>query len=441
MAIKLDNFVNVNIKYHLSSQLAGNRETVVLFQSIDNKIKDTTFSSLSELKKKTSVKEGDMLYYYAYTFFANGGIKLRIIYLEATGSVYTHFANFSIDKEVDEDNYNTKKSTLYVIDTTNKQFKLVDQTASYSANITYYDKTETSIKDYTQNELEGAIKALDMEYIVIASTGSFTTMNTVAFNINKETDTTQTQIWKKKLITCMPTSATVNDLPKDDNIGDGLIIKYGILGVEMTIGAYLSKINIDYANSVQDYDYTSEKVQYSYQPNPSTTDTITVGEFYTDNELVAELMEANVNVDGELVGAVRNLGGNQLNGNDIVNHYMLILLNQTLTERLVSLLSKKVKYNATGLSLIGAEISRELQRYLNNGYLTTDKCWTEDDLEYQGITIISKNTPLKTGYKYVILPFSVLSPEDLAAHKLPPIYILVADSYGIRKINVVGEIF
>ena len=199
MAIKLDNFVNVNIKYQLSSQLAVNRETLVLFQSIDNKITDATFSSLSELKKKTSVKEGDMLYYYAYTFFANGGIKLRIIYLEATGSVYTHFANFSIDKEVDEDNYNTKKSTLYVIDTTNKQFKLVDQDASYSANITYYDRTEISIKDYTQDELEGAIKALDMEYIVIASTGSFTTMNTVAFNINKETDTTQTQIWKKKL--------------------------------------------------------------------------------------------------------------------------------------------------------------------------------------------------------------------------------------------------
>ena len=206
----------------------------------------------------------------------------------------------------------------------------------------------------------------------------------------------------------------------------------------MTIGAYLSQINIDYANSVQDYDYTTEKITYEYK---LSNETKVIGKVYDNNELVTSLMKSNINVDGTLVGATRNLGGNQLDGRDLVNEYMLIVLNQTLTERLVLLLTKKIKYNSTGLSLIGAEISRELNRYLTNGFLTTDKSWTEEDLVYKNITIITKNTPLKTGFKYVVLPLSVLSSEELAEHKLPPIYVLVADSYSIRKINVVGEVF
>ena len=68
------------------------------------------------------------------------------------------------------------------------------------------------------------------------------------------------------------------------------------------------------------------------------------------------------NIDCYLENAVRNLGGNDMKGYNLINTYTLILLNQTLTERLVGLLVNKIKYNSTGLTMIGTTIAKELGR-------------------------------------------------------------------------------
>lgn len=203
-------------------------------------------------------------------------------------------------------------------------------------------------------------------------------------------------------------------------------------GIEMSIAGYLTNIDINRYDSVQDYAFTQEDFN-----EKTILPYITVN----DNELAKSLLSVNVNFIGELINKSRNLGGNDSNGNSVINMFMLICLHQTLAEKLTSLLITKIKYNQTGLSQISAVLNKELQKYVDNGYLTTNKTWVNDDLYYKGTLVIKKNTPLSLGYRYVILPFSSLDPEEVKNKELPDIYILIADSYGIRKIDVFGRTY
>lgn len=198
------------------------------------------------------------------------------------------------------------------------------------------------------------------------------------------------------------------------------------LGAEMTIAAYLTAINFYRQNTVKDYAFTSENI---------------VAEDVTDSDF-GTLQDNNYNVDVAIGDIPRNLGGNDADGADTVNDYSRIVLTQTVTERLIDLLTQKISGN-TGISQIYSVIVEELERYRNSGYLTTDKTWTDEDfsITYGGETydIIAKGTALTTGYLVRILPLSSLTDADKAAHKAPPVYIILADQYGIRKITINGE--
>lgn len=218
------------------------------------------------------------------------------------------------------------------------------------------------------------------------------------------------------------------DAAKDCKAINNFAVKVSkIPGAEMTIAAYLTRLAIYGTDSIQDYAFTSEKI---------------VAEKSDDNVLGAVLTN-NMNVDMSLANAIRNLGGNLTNGLDLVNQYVLIVLQQTVTDRLVNLLAQKVK-GQTGVSAIYTTIAGELGRYVTNGYLTTDKIWTEDTktISYNGQTyeLIAKNTPLVLGYHITVLPMSSLTDADKAAHKCPPVYIFLAESYGIRSITINGEV-
>ena len=200
-----------------------------------------------------------------------------------------------------------------------------------------------------------------------------------------------------------------------------------VQGAEMTIAAYLTKINVYGVDTVYDYAFTQEVL---------TEESLTDLQFGT-------IMSNNMNVDINLANSVRNCGGNCKDGSDIVNTYVRIILHQTLTDVLLQLLSQKIK-NTSGISKIYAVISQELERYLTSGYLTTDKVWTDKDLtvNYNGqtYTIIEQGTALTNGYLIQVLPFSSLTESDKAAHKAPPVYVVIADQYGIRQITVNGEV-
>lgn len=212
---------------------------------------------------------------------------------------------------------------------------------------------------------------------------------------------------------------------------DSLAIKFSDqIGAEMAIGAYLSRIRVYGSNTVQDYCFTSETIK------ESTTLKI-------DNSLYDALQEVNWNFNLELGGAVRNIGGNLGSGKSLVNEYMLIVCHQTLTEALLKLLVTKIKGNSA-LASIRAVLTQELNNYVINGYLTRDKIWENEDwvVDRNGVNypIISKNHPLIQGFHIQVLPLSSLTSTEKAEHKTPPIYVVLADSYSIRVIEVNGGV-
>lgn len=560
MAINLNNFVDVSIQYHLKSQVSSTRDTAVLIIG-GKENSDIVYDSLTDFEANYSA--GTRAYYYGYTFFANGGIKLRVIqcqtnpyvhttYILTSSDSYGAFAStpFYLDDEGEtratpaslnlykaqniietetkavvgyqlvtssefinvsprslgfyvatvqedglykfENNSYTKiveeysgtrydielsidstfqpkqsgreqyvtasaqdgsyvpiiRTNYYTIATT------VTQDTTWAAGVyyctydkvlptplslnlyiasTYYDYRPVSFTDFRQK-----VASLTTEFIVIGTDLNYIQVNEVASQVNSAANLEETVINEKIFLACV-TEEDLDNIPSDMVWANGMALKYGIEGIQMSMAAYLTRVNVDYYNSVQDYMFTAESVNYIFENSQGVSDTY--GEYYDDDALYKRLNKLNINIDCYLENAVRNLGGNDMKGYNLINTYTLILLNQTLTERLVGLLVNKIKYNSTGLTMIGTTIAKELGRYVTNGFLSTDKSWVEDDLIYNGTTIISKNTPLRKGYKYVILPFSTLSDEDLKNHKLPTIYVLVADQYTIRKINIVGEVF
>lgn len=209
-----------------------------------------------------------------------------------------------------------------------------------------------------------------------------------------------------------------------------LAVKYSeAAGSEMTIAAYLSKIKIDGINTVHDYSFTSETLQGD-SVVPIT------------NSLFDTLQSCNLNFNMSLAGANRNIGGNMTSGYSLVNEYMMIVLHQTITEQLLALLVTKIKGNKA-LSSIRTMLSQELNLYVQNGYLATNKRWVYDDwkvvhnnTEY---TIIEQNTPLNLGYHIQVLPWSALTQQEMSEHKAPPIYVVITDSNSIRKLTLIGE--
>lgn len=213
---------------------------------------------------------------------------------------------------------------------------------------------------------------------------------------------------------------------------ENLAVKVGSLELAATVLAYYTQFNIYDSDAAQDYAYTVEKVPNGFDKEDYEQ---------SENGVVANVLARNLNCDVELAGAMRNIGGNDLKGNSLTNQFMLLVLQQTLTERLVNLLTQKIKYNEYGINAILNCISAELNRYVKNGFLTTNKVWTDGDLYYKGYKIIDNNTLLNTGFKVVMLPYETLTPEQIQLHQCPAIYILIADSYAIRKIVIDGDLF
>lgn len=280
-----------------------------------------------------------------------------------------------------------------------------------------------SSSDITTDE----IKALSNEYIIIACVkGSKEEIDTVYNNLKSlatslSTDASVYGINEKILIA---RTITNSDESSIKNFG----VKYStIVGAEMTIAAYLCQINVYKQDTVKDYSFTQE---------------IITPEDLSD-ENFGSVMNNNMNVDITLVGSTRNLGGNLKDGSELTNAFVKIVLHQTLTDRLTQLLVQKIK-NSSGISQIYSVIAQELEFYKTAGYITLDKVWNSSDLDvnYNGetYTIIQQGTALINGYVIKILPISSLTEADKSSHKAPPIYVVLADQYGIRQITINGEV-
>lgn len=292
-------------------------------------------------------------------------------------------------------------------------------------------KLDVRYKIASNTDIVSEIKKLPYNEIVVAYCGTYSEMKTAATTITASKGSVgsinSTYGINQKILLGRTTSA------EDCSGIDNFAVKVSAIeGSEMTIAAYLSRINIYGVNSIHDYAFTVESF--------STQDLTNI---VNDDTILGNTLDNNMNIDMELAGAIRNLGGNLTNGLDLVNQYTLIVLHQTITDRLLKLLTQKIK-GQSGVNSIYTTIVDELSRYVTNGYLTTDKVWKDETktLSYnnQTYTLIEKDQALVLGYHIVVLPLSALSEEDKAKRKCPPIYIFLADSYGIRNITINGEV-
>ena len=326
-------------------------------------------------------------------------------------------------------------NTLNIINPASADYTLLESYEDLDKNVSnpsetlkkyvhiFFDNKGVKLKlvKLINNDFKKTIKSLDRDLITVAYCSDASSRLKKSYFPDAVTNTSDQKI----LVTWDKLNDGYSYL--NENRSQFFIVKYGDPGVEMTVLAYLTNINGYYYESVQDYDFTVEELREEYYTQPS-------------DDVVENAIVKNYNVDAELAGELRNIGGNDTGGYSLVNDFMMILLSQTLSDKLLNVITSKIKYNQNGLNIIQSTIIQELDRYVNCGYLTKDKVWTDDTLIVpEGYTLITKNTPLKQGYKFIILPFSTLTDAEKNNHELPKIYLLLAESYSIRSIEINGK--
>ena len=352
-----------------------------------------------------------------------------------------NFVNIDIQPSIDYRISGTRETiTIFTTQTVTANDNVVDS-SDYTGNLKsfldiYFELggIKANVQPITltgtddDETLASAIKELDNKYIVVAFvadddtnyTGNYTLMKDVAAILNS--DNSVYGVNEKILLSRACDSDISTALVLDTDKVKNLVVQYSNkIGAEASIGAYLSQISVYEIDSVKDYMFTE---------GLSTLVEDVSDSYYND------LMDNNYNVDISLQGTPRACGGNCKDGDSLVNDFVRIILHQTLTDRLVSLLSSKIS-GATGVGKIYATIIDELKNYRLNGYLSTEKMWTKNTLKVNGVTIIEKGTALIDGYVVKVFP---LTAQHIKNKIAPPIYIVIADQYSIRVINIEGEV-
>ena len=196
------------------------------------------------------------------------------------------------------------------------------------------------------------------------------------------------------------------------------------LVVNATLAAYFTQININLADTIRDCMFTrvicTAEEANTYAADFTTLDAdtyIPMAYFANDYRLI---------------------GGNDCLKNDIVNVWAKIVLTQVLTNTLIILLTSKIRLNTAGIASVKNCCTNVLSQFVTNGYIMTDKAWTDPDLYIDGNLVAGENTPLVDGYTVYVGP---ILQEHIKNHQIPPVYILFGDQVGVRKIVVTGEVF
>lgn len=375
----------------------------------------------------------------------------------------TNFVQIAINHAI-KINANATRDTAVVIhykaDATSVSYKSLTEAPSFSGETAYL----AGIQDYIEAFFRNAgrklyvvtvnsidittpatsvvlteLRNLPMEYIMVGFVADSDNANPTAESVfraiaqayNNEMIAANEPIMQKIFVSEM-TEAEYGNIDAAIKV-ENYVVKLGSQGIGASILAYYTAIDVYSYNSTQDYMFTTE----NYENDPTNS------KYYVfdSDALVKKAIAYDMNIDTKLIDRVKNIGGNDTAGYDLTNQFMLLVIQQTLTSVVIQVLENKIRYDASGLNTILNAIVQELNRYVNNGYLSTTKVWSDPALYYEGYKVIDTNTVLNSGYKVVILPFESLTPAERAAHQLPKIYILLADSYSIRKIVINGEVF
>ena len=429
MSLDLRNFVNININYNSTNISSVERGIVTLITQNNNFPADfgTVYSAdeFAATKESKGISDTSLDNYVA-SFFANKGKALQIIGGYASGAIDEWMLN--VLKGLDY---------KYVIIVSDVNESILRKVASQ------VPVTQTIVNPLTNSQTVPTFAGLNEKLFissttdksgnlfdsVVADTAPTWAANTYySFNVSTgqyDLTTSEPVDWA--------TDYTNYFIVAESSL-QNYVIKVGEKGIEMLAAAYLSKVKMNDASTIQDYAFTIEEVK-SYFPNS----------VIEDNDVGVALTKAHFNFDTELVNAIRNYPGDTIEGVDMMNYYIKIVLTQDLTENIINLLASKIKFNQSGINRLNNAISQTMNTYITNGYLNTEYIWTEDDLYYSfnGVDylICHRNTPLVKGYKCVILPITSLTSAQKEAHILPPVYLLLADQTGIRMIVITGDVY
>lgn len=380
MSVNLTNFVSIVIDRANTTTIESTRDTVALFSNFAKSASGNIYSSFAEVD---AGETDSTIKFFAQVYFAFGGQKLDV-----RKSVLTTVAASEISA--------LPENEICVVSTQMSVSQVNTLAQQYYASL------------ITNNKYESTAEKL----FFVASTQYGLKLDSVTGTVGKNV--------------CVKYCGN-NNLSNNK-------------AAVMMIPAYLSQIDVYGVDTIKDYAYTI---------NTGKIDSITYSVNDISNANYLTLMNDNYNVDINLANQIRACGGNLLlvtNDNiaeTIVNQFTKIVLYQTTTMRLLNLMSQKIA-NMTGVAKIYSTLSEELDRYRKNGYLTTDKLYSGPDwtvsVNGQQYTICEKGTALTNGYQIVALPMSALTDEQRAAHSAPPIYIVIADQYAIRKIEIVGQV-
>ena len=395
MSVNLRRFVNVNITRAKRNAVNPVRDTVALFNATELS-SDKIFIGYQKITENDTEK---------YAFYVQDETEPIVV---ATNSNFGHYGKMFFD---------------------NGGVKL----HAYNA-----------IPSVTSGKLVvGNITVPDTE-IACACVSGLTALGNVIATYNAALNPNNPQVEgmsKKNIMTSAAklffgNTLTSNATAAEENIG----YKYGEPGIEMSILAYLSKVNVYGENTVNDYNFTIERINdMSVEEAISQT---TEKDVYTSDSLVGTCMKYNINIDTVLSGQIRNVGGNLMSGADLVNAYALIVLQQTVEEKVVNALGDKLS-GAEGTASIYNAIVSELNKYNRCGLLAAGN-WHDEDwvitFNERDYVVASANERFVLGYKILVVPFAALTSDQVAAHECPPIYIALTTSYGIRKVIINGEV-
>ncbi len=416
-------------------------------------------SAIDESTETITLKIIDNLkpiYQYLKVFFDNAGVKAKLMYVDTT--------NANADMSVIVSKY---VSAITSLDDKYILVDIIDDTIELNN-----DNTKTYRKSLPLNYRIKIAKKLDTLYY---GTDLTTAKGTL---INVSGAKTKSGIHRKLLLGRIRYTDIHKELNSDDIdtsisilsekfSSKSLILKYAScktvydengdavtvdkVGDEMSIAAYLTRININSVSGIKDYCYTVEVSTPDvncygddagdFEPNVQDSNHYESKEI--DDDMHDILKGCHFTFTHYLANNNRAIGGDTTAGYSFVNEYVSIIVHQTVTNALITLLaSKPDSTNICGQ--INSVISSDLNKYISNGYLTTNKTWSDDTLTVtkNGVSyeIIASGTQLPKGYYVTTLPLSSLTATEKKNHKAPTAYVILAESDAIRTIDVVGEI-
>lgn len=313
--------------------------------------------------------------------------------------------------------HNSDYTKFYSSSSSNTEVELDDADKPYAKYFFMNGGCKLTLKKDAIPTDEDGFKALSTNNVILASEATISNATFTALDSLKGV--------YQKIIVVRTEDPSNDSTPESSFIASKYSMK---VGSEMAIAGYLSQIKFYQNNSPVDYDFTLETL-----PTGSEED-------LSDKVILDEdsLIKYKYNFNMKIGDNYYNIGGNTTDGNDLVEQFGLIVMEQELTTSIFKTLSTKVS-GQKGLASIRTSVADTLNNFVDSGFLITNQVWTQNDLVLENKVkkgnyevVIAKNTPISNGYYIHIFKIST----DL---RKAYVAIVVATNKGIRYVEVDGK--